>query len=82
LKVLFIAISIILLSLYSISLTLSDHNFTILAQQDLDTKKYRNIVIDLGNGLKTNAQMTIPAIGNGTFPGVLLVPGSGAIDMN
>ena len=81
-KVLLIAISIILLSLYSISLTLSDHNFTILAQQDLDTKKYRNIVIDLGNGLKTNAQMTIPAIGNGTFPGVLLVPGSGAIDMN
>jgi uncharacterized protein len=64
------------------SLTLSNNNFTILAQQDLETKKYRNMVIDLGNGLKTNAQMTIPAIGNGPFPGVLLVPGSGAIDMN
>jgi predicted esterase len=79
-----IVISIILLSLslYSIPLTLSDNNFTILAQQDLETKKYRNIVIDLGNGLKTNAQLTIPAVGNGPFPGVLLVPGSGAVDMN
>jgi hypothetical protein len=79
-----IVISVILLSvsLYSIPLTLSDNNFTILAQQDLETKKYRNIVIDLGNGLKTNAQLTIPAVGNGPFPGVLFVPGSGAIDMN
>jgi uncharacterized protein len=40
------------------------------------------MVIDLGNGVKTNAQLTIPAVGNGPFPGVLLVPGSGIIDMN
>jgi alpha-beta hydrolase superfamily lysophospholipase len=40
------------------------------------------MVIDLGNGVKTNAQLTIPAIGNGPFPGVLLVHGSGAMDMN
>jgi pimeloyl-ACP methyl ester carboxylesterase len=40
------------------------------------------LVIDLGNGIKTNAQLTIPAVGNGPFPGVLLVAGSGAIDMN
>ena len=71
----------IILSLYSISLLLSGNNFTILAQQDLETIKYRNMVIDLGNGVKTNAQVTIPAIGNGPFPGVLLVQGSGAIDM-
>lgn len=63
-------------------MTLSNNNFTILAQQDLETIKYRNIVIDLGNGLKTNAQLTIPAVGNGPFPGVLFVPGSGNIDMN
>ncbi|MDQ3840812.1 MAG: alpha/beta fold hydrolase, partial [Thermoproteota archaeon] len=30
----------------------------------------------------TNAQLTIPAIGNGPFPGVLLITGSGAEDMN
>jgi uncharacterized protein len=84
LKVLLIVISIIFLSLslYSISLTLSNNNFTTLAQQDLKTIKYRNIVIDLGNGLKTNAQLTIAAVGNGPFPGVLFVPGSGNVDMN
>jgi uncharacterized protein len=68
--------------LYSISFLLSGNNFTILAQQDLETIKYRDLVIDLGNGVKTNAQLTIPAVGNGPFPGVLLVHGSGATDMN
>jgi uncharacterized protein len=40
------------------------------------------MVIDLGDGVKTNAQLTIPAVGNGPFPGVLLIHGSGATDMN
>jgi predicted esterase len=61
---------------------LSGNNFNIHAQQDLETIKYRNMVIDLGNGVKTNAQLTIPAVGNGPFPGVLLIHGSGAVDMN
>jgi predicted esterase len=62
---------------------LSGNNLTIIhAQQDFETIKYRNMVIDLGNGVKTNAQLTIPAIGNGPFPGVLLIHGSGAVDMN
>lgn len=61
---------------------LSEGNFTILAQSDLETTKYRNMMIDLGNGVKTHAQLTIPAIGNGPFPGVLLITGSGAEDMN
>jgi uncharacterized protein len=61
---------------------LTGNNFTILAQQDLETIKYRNMVIDLGNGVSTNAQITYPATGKGPFPGVLLVPGSGATDMN
>jgi hypothetical protein len=39
-------------------------------------------VIDLGNGVKTNAQLTIPTVGNGPFPGALLITGSGAEDMN
>ena len=38
--------------------------------------------IDLGNKIKTNAQLTYPAIGKGPFPGVLLITGSGAEDMN
>ena len=53
-----------------------------LAQQNIPTIKYRNLVIDLGNGVKTNAQLTLPVIGEGPFPGVLLIPGSGPIDMN
>jgi len=67
LKVLLIIISIIFLSLslYSISYILSGNNFTTLAQQDLETIKYRDLVIDLGDGVKTNAQLTFPAVENG-----------------
>ena len=71
----------IILSLYSISFILSGNNFTILAQKDLQIIKYKNIVIDLGDGVKTNVQLTIPAVGNGPFPAVLLITGSGAEDM-
>ena len=53
-----------------------------LAQQYIHTIKYRNLVIDLGNGVKTNAQLTYPAIGKGPFPGVLLIHGSGPNDKN
>ena len=34
-----------------------------LAQSYVHTVKYRNLVIDLGNGVKTNAQLTYPAVG-------------------
>jgi uncharacterized protein len=81
LKVLLI-LSIILLSLYSLAFILFGNNFTINAQQDLETTKFRDLVIDLGNGVKTNAQLTIPAVGNGPFPAVLLITGSGAQEMN
>ena len=53
-----------------------------LAQQYIPTIKYRNLVIDLGKGVKTNAQLTFPAIGKGPFPGILLVHGAGPADMN
>jgi dienelactone hydrolase len=53
-----------------------------LAQQYIQTIKYRNMDIDLGNEVKTNAQLTLPAIGKGPFPGVILIPGSGANDKN
>jgi len=53
-----------------------------LAQSYVQTIKFRNLVIDLGNGSKTNAQLTYPAVGKGPFPGVLLISGSGANDKN
>jgi uncharacterized protein len=74
----------ILISVYFISFLfyVDGSIFTVHAQSDLQTIKYRDMVIDLGNGVRTNAQLTIPAIGNGPFPGVLLITGSGAEDMN
>lgn len=57
-------------------------SFTAYTHSYLQTIKHRNLVIDLGNGVKTNAQLTLPAIGKGPFPGVLLVPGAGQTDMN
>jgi pimeloyl-ACP methyl ester carboxylesterase len=69
-------------SILSNSTTFNNYSTSALAQPFIQTVKYRDLVIDLGNGVKTNAQLTIPAVGNGPFPGVLLVAGSGAIDMN
>jgi alpha-beta hydrolase superfamily lysophospholipase len=40
--------------------------------------KDRNLTIDLGNGLKTNATLTYPAVGKGPYPGVVFFPGAGA----
>ena len=60
----------------------NNYSSTALAQPFIQTVKSRDLMIDLGDGITTNAQLTIPAVGNGPFPGVLLVPGSGAIDMN
>jgi uncharacterized protein len=54
----------------------------VLAQSYVQTIKFRNIVIDLGDGVKTNAQLTYPAIGKGPFPGVILIHGSGVNDKN
>jgi predicted esterase len=80
----FLIFPILLVSLYSFVFILDiyDSSFTIYGQPDIQTTKSRNLVIDLGNGIKTNAQLSLPIIGNGPFPGVLLVQGSGAIDMN
>lgn len=42
----------------------------------------RDLTIELESGLKTDAQLTLPKSGHGPFPGVLLLQGSGTIDMN
>src|SRR5437868_5727082 len=79
-----IVISIIL-SLFAISFLVygnSAVNFTVYAQSYVQTIKHRNLVIDLGNGLETNAQLTYPAVGKGPFPGVLLIHGTGPADKN
>ena len=72
----------VVLSVYSISFLFCGAVLTVNAQSDLQTTKHRDMVIDLGNGLKTNARLNLPSNGDGPFPGVLLVPGSGTVDMN
>ena len=67
-------LSILLIAVFALALSAS----VVYAQPSVETVKHRNITIDLGNGLKTNAQLTIPAIGKGPFPGVIIFPGSGA----
>ena len=73
-------ISILALSCLSTSIFIQQNGA--LAQQNIQTIKSRNMVIDLGNGVKTNAQLTFPSIGKGPFPGVLLISGSGGNDKN
>ena len=73
---------IVILGLSCLSTSIFKQQDHALAQQNIPTIKYRNLVIDLGNGVKTNAQLTLPAEGNGPFPAVLLVSGSGANNMN
>ncbi len=49
---------------------------------ETETILRRDLVIDLGEGLTTEAQPTFPAVGDGPFPEVLLIPGGGAPDMD
>lgn len=69
-------------SLSILSNSILNYSTSALAQPFIQTVKHRDLAIILENGIQTNAQLTIPAVGNGPFPGVLLVAGSGAIDMN
>ncbi len=72
----------IVLSTFVIFLLFCGMTLTSYGQSDLQTTKHRNMVIDLGNGLETNARLNLPVIGEGPIPGILLVPGSGPVDMN
>ena len=73
---------IAILALSCLAATISNEQQTALAQPYIQTIKHRNLVIDLGNRVKTNAQLTYPAVDKGPFPGVLLIHGSGALDKN
>jgi uncharacterized protein len=68
---------ITLLVLSCLSTSIFKQQNQALAQQYIPTIKYRNLVIDLGNEVKTNATLTYPAIGKGPFPGILLIQGAG-----
>ena len=81
--VLYVSITIIAVFLFAISVSILNEftldHYTpaavadVYAQPYVETVKHRNLTIDLGNGLKTNAQLTVPAVGEGPFPGVLFL---------
>jgi pimeloyl-ACP methyl ester carboxylesterase len=80
---LFFGISLIISTyLSSFNFTFSFFSQTFAQSSDVQVIKYRNLTLDLGNGVTTKAQLSYPAIEKGPFPGVLLVPGSGPADMN
>jgi len=66
-----------ILGLSCLSTSIFNQQNQAIAQQYIPTIKSRNLVIDLGNGLKTNATLAYPAVGKGPFPGVLLIQGAG-----
>jgi len=56
---------------------------SIYAQEGItETIARKDLVIDLGDNLTTDAQLTFPVGGKGPFPGVLLIPGGGVPDMD
>jgi hypothetical protein len=59
------ALGILLLAIVAVSViaatSILKNPQTAVAQPFAQTVKYRDLVIDLGNGIQTNAQLTIPA---------------------
>jgi pimeloyl-ACP methyl ester carboxylesterase len=47
-----------------------------------ETIRRNDLIIDLGEGVTTDAQITYPVVGDGPFPVVLLIPGGGLTDMD
>jgi uncharacterized protein len=68
---------IAILGLSCLSTSIFKQQNLVMAQQYVQTIKSRNLVINLGNEVKTNATLTYPAVGKGPFPGVLLIQGAG-----
>jgi hypothetical protein len=54
--VVYVTTAILALSLFALS-------SSFLGQPSVETVKHRDLTIDLGDGFNTNAQLTIPAIG-------------------
>ena len=76
-----IAVTLIIITMYSFSL-FTPLSLPIYAQQDLQLTESKNLQIELDDNLTTNAKLTFPVVGQGPYPGILLITGSGAEDMN
>jgi uncharacterized protein len=62
----------LIISSYSFSL-FTPLSSSVYAQQDLRVIKSKNLQIELDDNLTTKAQLTFPAVGQGPYPGILLI---------
>src|SRR5215207_6717408 len=78
------AISLTVIIIASVCLPSIFSFSTAEAQQILQTIERRDLTIELDRQqqLQTRAQLTLPTVGDGPFPAVLLIHGSGAADMD
>jgi hypothetical protein len=74
-------ITLIIITTYSFSL-FTPISLSSYAQQDLKVVKSKNLQIELNDNLTTSAQLTFPVVRQGPYPGISLITGSGAEDMN
>ena len=44
------------------------------------TIKHKDLTIDLGNGIQTDAELTMPVLANRSLPAILLIHGIGPLD--
>jgi len=44
------------------------------------TVRHRDLTIDLGNGIQTDAELTMPVLANRSLPAILLIHGIGPLD--
>ena len=45
-----------------------------------ETIRHRDLTIDLGNGIQTDAELTMPVLANRSLPAILLIHGIGPLD--
>lgn len=78
------AISLVVIIFASVCLPSIFPSSTADAQQLLQTIEKRDLTIELDRQqqIMTRAQLTVPTVGHGPFPAVLLIHGSGAADMD
>jgi hypothetical protein len=56
-----------IIALFFVSTSIFKQQDQLLAQQYIETVKFRDLVIDLDNGVKTSAQLTLPELENDHF---------------
>ncbi len=53
---------------------------TTMDENDSKTISHRDLTIDLGNGIQTDAELTMPVLANRSLPAILLIHGGGPLD--